>query len=497
MKFIKYITLGLISISVLNSCELDLYPYSAIETSQSFNSVADAKNWANRVHADLRARVYGHYIMSTDIQGDQLNASADYGNNYGDIHRWTNLLSDNYEISDYYEGYYSGINNVNMAIEGFKSITPNSDEETKLLKEYTGIAHFARAYYYFQLNIRFGKAFNSSTSGSDLSVPLVLVADINATPARSTVQEVYDQILTDIEIAKTNLASSVGKANSSQINIDVVTALESRVKLFMNDWVGAKKASETLINSGKYELYTTAEDIKLMWHEDAGAEVIFAPFVSINEGTNINDVYIGFEPSQNRYRPYFLPSQWVIDSYSDDDFRKDAYFLTSDKIYMASQGKAFIGTIVNKYPGNPALRNKGAVTNYLHSPKIFRIAESYLNAAEASFNANNETDARKHINTLREARGLEALASSVSGDNLLKEIKAERFRELAFEGFRLEDLKRWGEGFTRRAPQNTEMLQLGSDFTEKSVPANDNKILWGIPTRDVEANPNIVQNEGW
>ncbi|MBD1428221.1 RagB/SusD family nutrient uptake outer membrane protein [Sphingobacterium litopenaei] len=496
MKIFKYIAIGLLTTNVLSSCDLDLYPYDVIETSQSFNSVGDAKNWSERLHADLRGRVYGHYIMSTDIQSDQLNATADYGNNYGDVHRWT-LLSDNYQIRDYYQGYYSALNNVNMTIEGFKNITPKDDTETKALKEYTGVAHFARAYYYFMLNIRFAKAYNASSASTDLSVPLVLVPDINATPARSTVKEVYDQILSDISIAKTNLAEKAGATNAKQINLDVVIALESRVKLYMQDWNGAKQAAETLINSGKYNLYTTAEGVKNMWHNDAGNEVIFAPFVSINEGPNVNNIYIGWNAGTSRYTPMYLPSQWIIDSYSDSDFRKGAYFLTSPKVYMASKGKEFTGTIVNKYPGNPALRNAGAVTNYAHSPKVFRIAEAYLNAAEASFRALNEGVARTHLNTLRASRGLTALASTVSGTALLNEIKLERLREFAFEGFRLEDLKRWGDGFTRRNPQDTEMLQTGADFTTKSVSANDDKITWGIPDRDVVANPNIVQNPGW
>jgi len=497
MKIIKYITLGLISISTLNSCDLDLYPYNVIETSQSFNSVSDAKNWASRIHADLRGRVYGHYIMSTDIQADQLNASADYGNNYGDVHRWTGLLSDNYQIRDYYQGYYSGLNNVNMSIEGFKNITPANDSEAQELKEYAGVAHFARAYYYFMLNVRFAKAYNPTSATSDLSVPLVLVPEINATPARNTIKEVYDQILNDIAVAKTNLASKAGSANSNQINLDVVLALESRVRLFMQDWTAAKQVAENLISSGKYKLYTTAEGVKSMWHNDAGNEVIFAPFVSINEGPNVNNIYIGWNAGTSRYTPLYLPSQWIIDAYSNADFRKDAYFLTSNKVYMASKGKEFTATIVNKYPGNPALRNSGSVTNYAHSPKVFRIAEIYLNAAEASYMSQNEVAARSHINTLRTARGLTPLATSVTGSSLLNEIKLERMRELAFEGFRLEDLKRWGEGFARRNSQDVELLQTGPDFTSKVISANDNKITWGIPDRDVVANPNIVQNPGW
>lgn len=492
----KYIFIGIAITSLFSSCDLDLYPYNAIESTQSFQSVSDAKNWANRIHSDLRGRVYGHYILSTDIQGDQLNATIDYGNNYGAVHRWSDLTSDNYQIRDNWQGYYSALVNVNTAIEGFKTITTSTAAEEVSLKEYTGVAHLARAFYYFQLNARYAKAYDPSTASSDLSVPLVLVPDINATPSRNTVKEVYDQILADLAIAKSNLASLPGEVNADYFNIDVATALEARVKLFMHDWAGAQSAAESLISGDKYKLYNTAADIKKMWHEDASNEVIFAPFVSINEGPNTQGgTYIGWNAGGKHYVPNFLPSKWVIDEYTDDDYRKGAYFLEVDSVLLG--GSYYKASLVNKYPGNPSLRNAGAVTNYAHSPKIFRIAETILIAAEASYRANNESAARTHLNKLRVARGLSALATNVSGDNLFNEIKAERFRELAFEGYRLEDLKRWGEGFTRRQPQIESIVQMGADFAIKSVAPNDLKFTWGIPDRDVVANPNIVQNPGW
>lgn len=494
MKLTKYLALGFIATSLFSSCDLDLYPSNVIETSQSFLSVSDAKNWTSRIHADLRSRSYGHYIMSTDVQADQLNATADYGNNYGDVHRWTNLISSNYQVIDQWSGYYSALNNVNLAIEGFQGITPKNDAETKSLKEYTGAAHLARAYYYYQLNVRFGKAYNPTTAATDLSVPLVLKPDLNGLPARNTIKQVYDQILADLAIAKTNLAEKVGVANSSELNLDVALALEARTKLAMQDWAGAKAAAETLINGGKYKLYTTAEGVKSMWHDDKGNEVIFAPFVSLSELPNTNTIYIGLNAGTKKYVPFFLPSQWVVDAYSTSDFRKAAYFLETDKIFQG--GKDYVGTIVNKYPGNPALRNAGAATNYAHSPKIFRIAEMYLIASEASYRANNAPAALTHLNTLRTSRGLTSL-SGLTGEPLFTEIKAERFRELAFEGFRLDDLKRWNEPVIRKSPQNVLMLQVGPEFTTLNIPANNDKITWGIPERDVIANPNIVQNPGW
>lgn len=495
MKLRKYLAISVLAVGLLSSCDLDLAPYNAIDTSLAFTSVADAQKWDTKFYADLRGRVYGHYIMSPDIQADQLNATADYGNNYGAVHRWSDLIADNYQVRDVWQGYYSALNNVNAAIQGFATISPKTDAEAENLKKYIGDAHLARAYYYYMLVNRYAKAYNASTAASDLGVPLVLVPDLNGTPSRSTVKEVYDQILADLAIAKSNLSTVAGKVNADKFNKDVVSALEAKIMLSMGNWDSAKTAAETLINSGTYKLYTTAADVKKMWHEDAPNETIFAPFVSMNEGANTNTIYIGYNANDKKYRPFFIPSKWVIDFYADSDFRKNTYFLK--EVTINQGGKDYKGTIVNKYPGNPALYT--GVTNYLHAPKVFRIAEMYLIASEASFRANpsNTQAALSHLNALRTARGLDAL-TGLSGNALFTEIKAERFRELAFEGQRLDDLKRWGEGFTRRDNQTpSELIQVGPDFNTKSVQASDNKFVWGIPDRDVVANPNIVQNPGW
>jgi hypothetical protein len=56
---------------------------------------------------------------------------------------------------------------------------------------------------------------------------------------------------------------------------------------------------------------------------------------------------------------------------------------------------------------------------------------------------------------------------------------------------------RYGQGFTRRAPQNINTLTTGADFTTRSITASDNQFIWAIPTLDVTVNPNMVQNPGW
>ena len=78
-------------------------------------------------------------------------------------------------------------------------------------------------------------------------------------------------------------------------------------------------------------------------------------------------------------------------------------------------------------------------------------------------------------------------------------IKEERTREMLCEGTRLDDLKRWNMGFSRTAPQNINLIEVGANFKEKVVAAGDDKFVWAIPANDITTNPNIAdqQNPGW
>lgn len=493
---ILWISLAMVCLGAM-SCtkQLNKHPYDAIDLSQSFQSVKDAKSWDNGFYATLRGNVYGIFTYSTDVQADQLNATLDFGNRNGFPHRWEGFLAGDYTIRDVWSGYYNGIANLNEAIDGFATISPEDDDEKAELNEYLGDAYFTRAYYYSNLVLRFAKAYTPNSASTDLGVPLLTTYDLEALPARATIQEVYDQILSDLSQAKTLLSGVDGEPGSTRFNKDVVIALEARVKMYMQDWAGAATDAKSLIDGKTYELITDAATLEKMWTNDLGTETIFQSLVSApNELANTNSIYLGYNAGNKTHVPDFIPSQWVVDMYADNDIRKSVYFL-KDSVFI--QGTNYNGIyMVNKYPGNPDFFTSSS-TNYENEPKLFRIAEMYLILAEAQYHTSPAASLIT-LNELRTARGLTAL-SNVSGDNLLQAIKDERFRELAFEGFRLDDLKRWGEGFTRHDPQNEELINTGTNYDSKTVAADADKFVWGIPTNDMTVNPSLKgqQNPGW
>ncbi|WP_158828375.1 RagB/SusD family nutrient uptake outer membrane protein [Mucilaginibacter lacusdianchii] len=485
---------GVIALTATTSCKkLDLTPYDSIEVTTAFRNMQDAQLWDNGLYAILRGRVYGTYTVSQDVQADQLNATLDYGNRNGSPHRWgDSFLADDGSLTTAWQQYYYAITDINKALEGFETIAVTGADATKL-NQYKGDALLARAFYYHNLIIRFAKPYEPATAATDLGVPLITKYDVSLQPSRASVKQVYDQIIADITQAKTYLTSVAGVPGAKTFTIDAALALEARVRLHMQDWTGAYTAANTVIGRSTYPLISSIDSYKAYWATDGTQESILQMNVNTtNEFPNVNNIYLGYLAGNKRFDPDFVPAQWVINSYADADIRKTAYFESKPIAISTTNNINLI--LVNKYPGNPSLFTT-ATTNYAHAPKVFRVAELYVIAAEAAYKAGNEGNALTVLNALRTARGIGSV--NVSGTALYQAIKDERFRELAFEGFRLFDLKRWHEGFTRHDAQNTSVINRGATFDALSVPANADKFTWGIPTNDIIINSNLVQNPGW
>jgi hypothetical protein len=387
--------------------------------------------------------------------------------------------------------------NVNNLIANIENIVAESTEESDQLDIYKGEAYFLRAFYYYQLVLRFSSDYEPATSSSDMGVPLVLEFNVNLLPSRSSMEDTYQQILDDIASAKDLLSDITGSQNSNYITGDCVLALEAQVRLSMHQYSQSAQIADDLISSGRYPLINDASEFKSMWENDISTEVIFQfPLSAPNELGNVNNIYLGYKPDLDKYTPDFVPQQWIIDQYEDTDIRKNVYL---EPKLLEVQGAEYPDIwCINKYPGNPDLFVT-ATTNYQQMPKVFRIAEMYLISAEASAQTpSSEADALAALNELRTARGISAL-SGISGTALMDEIKAERTREFLCEGKRLDDLKRWHMGFARSAPQNINLIETGVNFDQKVVAADADKFVWAIPANDITTNPNIAdqQNPGW
>lgn len=522
MKTLKY-TLALAGLAslFLSSCDVNRLPKNSIPAEQSLLTLEGIESWGAGFMSGFRSKVGGSYILAQEYQADMLNAGFGTTN---DMHLWSEDFNAANEVTNgIYYSYYVAISNINFVLGGTADRKEAKPEDQKRLDTVRGKGLFLRAYYYFNLAIRYGTPYKSTADDDALCVPLLLKYDPRNASPRATNKEVYDQILKDLSEARTLLKEVKNEPMSTEFNEDAITALEARVEFYKNDMKGAYDSAIALINTKRYPL--NAPDPKAfedMWLHDKSNEIILTLNIQrpdeLSPGTSLyrQDISLSRDEEDGKVganAPSFFPSQWVVDMYDAKDLRKNVYFesqyvnfldtFTASDVYVVSKGK-----------GNPAYSDTkdaikyaqwgGYIPNGLHAPKVFRIAEAYLIAAEAASMLKDDTNALKYLNELKKSRGLSPL--TLGGAELFKEIKTERAKELAFEGFRLWDLRRWGDDMKRHDPQvkedpilGTDVMFLNPDDHNMKIEAGNPKFVWPIPFDDIKNTPALAtqQNPGW
>lgn len=506
MKKISILLLSVLTFG-LCSCDLDTLPYNSIVDEDALQSPSDFKNIEVGLYSPLRGLNSGAYLKLPELMADGFNAVVGYSNTYGDIHRW----QFNTQTGDFESMWGSPqglIGRCNYIIDyAAKVDTTNADvfdaDGKTLVKKVIGEAYFIRAFCIYMMAQYFcadydAKTADAANSGIAYNLTYAPTSDNTKYPARFTLAQTYAQIKSDVNEAKSRITTK-GEPSAAYITTDVITAFEARVALAMDDYSTAIAKATAIINSGTYSLVTDQKSLDDMWRSDGGTETIWQlPIPSVNElasqtGSN-------FLPYSKGSVPDYLPTQGLIDLYSAKDHRLKTYF-RADEITTTN---GTIGKIkeFNKYPDTTAVYNalKTEGSRFQSEPKVFRLAEMYLIAAEAYAQSNDFTNAAKMLNTLEAAR-IDDYTPQTFGNlsSLMTEVRNERNRELVCEGFRISDLKRWNLGVTRSTPQQLDLcLQPGSAITTNlSRAASDYRMIFPIPKAETDANPQIVQNPGY
>lgn len=495
MKKILYTLLGVVGFT-LSSCDMDLNPYDKIPTGEALKSLNDFKSFRNGFYDYSQGLFTGSYVMQPEIQADGLNAVIDYSNNYGSWHRWQFTAEDGGQWAN----FYYLISNCNLVLEkGYELMHTFSAAEQAQLKQYLGEAYFMRALAYEELAIRFCKAYTHANPATDLGVSLVTKynpsSNASTYPSRSSLEDTYKLINNDLDSAAKYVVTP-GEHNSGYATEDAVSALRARVALQMGNYATAIAYAKPLVDGGNYPLVTSIAEMRRMWVNDQSTETIFQPiFISGQMGSETGGVLVDKSLGGTNINPDFLPTQTVLEMYdAENDLRFPVYF---NRARMNFSTGDVVLYYCNKWPGNPALYT--GATNFINMPKILRIAEMYLILAEAYNESGDAGNAVTYLNALRSKRILNYNNPSYSGNALTLEIRKERQRELYMEGYRLWDLKRYGEGFAGRVPQNETFVYLNGNENSTAInkAAGDFRFVWPIPVHETNANPQMKQNEGY
>jgi hypothetical protein len=369
--------------------------------------------------------------------------------------------------SDFWGKIYSMVYKINAAIEGLS----NSSTLTLIAKQQLlGEAYFMRAFSYFYLVNLYG------------AVPLVISTDytLSAKLGRTTETEVYQQIKADLIQAQNLLSSNyldatVLKTTTERVrpNKSVATALLARMYLYTKDWGSAEREATKLIeNAAVYDLISLNEVFLKNSKETIWSLQPVGIGVNANTGTARLFILPGSGPS-NTYPVYI--SSYLVNSFEAGDQRFSNWL-----------GSVNVDGTVFYYPYKYKVGAVNAATPSEYV-MVFRLAEQYLIRAEAFAQEGRYEDSAKDLNAIRRRAGL-LRSDAITKDDLLKAIYQERRVELFTEwGNRWLDLKRT-QTINTVMPAVT--LQKGGTWDSRWA-------LYPIPLREVQTNPNLVQNAGY
>uniref|UniRef100_UPI0040477A2D RagB/SusD family nutrient uptake outer membrane protein n=1 Tax=Mariniflexile sp. TaxID=1979402 RepID=UPI0040477A2D len=405
--------------------------------------------------------------------------------------------------------------------------TDGSLAPTPRLKEILGQAYTYRAYAYLSLVQHFAKGYLIGTPATDPGVPLLFSSEAPFKSApRSTVKEIYDQCMLDINEAIGYFDGATprptGSAdNKSQLNVDVAQGIKARIALNSGQWRIAADAAK--LARSNYPLMSKSDWLS-GFNTTLLSEVIWGSNVIETETTFFRSYFYlmsnTFNGSQVRNNPK-IADRRLVDAIPATDYRKDVFLPNApnsssgaaipggwanntNPLYTTqAQFNAAIAAIRSQYGLSSSFRthpymhfkmkNKNPGTTDPDDIIYMRSSEMYLIEAEAETMLNNITAAQAALKPLGEARD-SAYNVTVFGTQaaLMSHIKFQRGVELWGEGFGYTDKIRWDEGIDHGANGGSGAATiLYQDAFVQAKPSINNKWIFKIPQKEIDANPNI------
>jgi hypothetical protein len=496
---IAYTVLGWLLMTLFSGCKKFVeasLPDNKLAAATVFTTDATALGTMTGLYSTLTSNtiLLQSYSCIPALSSDELR---NYSQDVPTIQLYSNTISSSSSGSStdlLWTRAYQGIYMANAALAG---VEQSHSLSAPVANQVAGEAEFMLAFFYFNLVNEFG------------AVPLVTTTDYQTNTAikRSSVQDVYTQIISDLKDAQSKLTDDyldgTGAVTGERIrpNKGAATALLARVYLYTNDWADAATQATSLIsNPGRYSLVTDLNSVFLansneaIWQlqpvDDGGVNtpegywyILSAPpsgssSVTIGKMATISDQLLNaFEAGDNR------KMDWV-GSYTDNSTVPATTYYFPYKYKIGDYGNA-------------------SLTEY---SMVLRLGEQYLIRAEASIQQGQTDDGITDLNTLRSrARAaatlvtpdpLPPLAAGLSKTAAMSALVQERRIELFSEfGHRWYDLKRLS-GLSNPSGSLADEV-MPAVTAAKGGTWNDNWELYPVPLTDLQSDVNLVQNPGY
>ena len=479
MKKIIYSLFVLLTMTTVG-CDnyIDITPKGAV-------TVDSAQQYYELIATPMRAYYPSSFILLSDDQWVKESEILGFESISADGINFTfNEKADRTILPDnnLYENIYSFILRSNLVIDNVDKGQGSQELKTLAKAE----ARTFRAFDHFLAVNTFAKAYNPETAASDGGVCIMDRYDLEATPVKSTVAEVYNFIINELEQAVPLLEEK--PVNIYHPNRAFGYALLAKVYLFHRDWAKAQEAAEQSL-----KLNSQLADYNLI--NDAGGTARYKNFAKDGNPEVLSYHWMagwGGGEQVCLYH-YGMISPELKSLFEANDLRYSLFLRdtgTSITSWFDSGSGAAIWT--------PAITN---LDRFTYMSVGLRTAEVYLIMAEALARQNNLTEAANYVSQLRDKRikggngHVDAPATQVE---MVKMIIDERRKELLFGFNRFFDLKRlniepaYQKTITRVFP----VLNISEAHPQQTYTLKPDSRLYVIPfphsARD--KNPNLTLN---
>ncbi|MCP4123841.1 MAG: RagB/SusD family nutrient uptake outer membrane protein [Bacteroidetes bacterium] len=541
LRNIKYLLIFIALI--VSSCEKDFLETKPTDAISSADALATPANMAlilNGMHRAMysqsqtvlpggtSARANEHYWvpMGDNIGGGLIHSANANNLSWRSVAQWlehTDETSNTTKILWYHR--YNIIANANAIIN---KVAEGTLTETDDLRAIVGQAYAYRAYAYMSLVQHFAKGYLIGNPASDPGVPLLFASEAPFTSApRSTVQEVYNQIASDLDAAISNFEKATSRSTGSafdkaNLNIDVAYGLKARMALATGDWATAASAAAEARQD--YPIMGE-DDWKSGFNTTLLSEVMWGSNVITTETTYFRSYFYlasnTFNGSQVRNNPK-IGDRRLYAQIPDTDYRKDVFlpdapnsntsaangmggwdnntnplYTTEEEFDAEIERLESVWGWTNRHNTHPYMHVKllQKIPGGIEPDDIIymRASEMYLIEAEAKAMLDDVSGAQAALNPLGEERDSEYDVTVFdTQETLMEHIKFQRAIELWGEGFTFQDKIRWDEGIDHAADGGSgasETLYQDGFFQEK--PSINTDWVFKIPQAEMDANKNL------
>ncbi|HVI46363.1 MAG TPA: RagB/SusD family nutrient uptake outer membrane protein [Chitinophaga sp.] len=458
------------------------------------------------------------------------------------------LLSPDNLSLDNWSPDYSYIRSCNQFLSKIDGVKGDAARKARM----TGEIKFIRAWSYFDLISRYG--------GVPIITKIYGLTDTDFLVKRNTYDECVAFILKDLDDAIAALPVKHDGNNIGRVTKGAAMALKSRLLLYaaskLNNpnnetarWQQAADAAKAVIDlaaQGAYTLDQRADYSKIFLDKNSpevimsyGMDGAFYNAVLGDYGSKL-DQYIWpngshgwsvYEPSQNLVDAFEMSNGKMITEagsgynpaspYQGRDPRFYANILYNGAMFKGRKLEYFYGGMDS--PQSPVENWNASLTGYnwrkytdesldlnAHGSNqawiIFRLAEIYLNYAEAAYHLGDEGTARTWLNLVRARASVNLPAVTEGGTALMDKIAHERMIEFCFEGMRFADVRRWKiAGQTDNKPLMAVKSVKNADGTfsytyyilQQRKFEESKHYLMPIPRYEMNKNKLLMQNPGY